>query len=133
MLESKSKGRAAIGMARAVVSDREVRHAASQAASPVTQLTIALGRRAARRRARRRVEQLEEAILTVRAVIATFGPQAIEQLHQAGIVERPRPIRRGPRFLVGALAGAGAGAGAMYLLEPHQRRREHRLQQLLSH
>jgi hypothetical protein len=132
MLESKSKGRAAIGMARAVVTDREVRRAASQTASPLTQLTIALGRRAARRRASRRVQQLEDAILTLRALIATFGPQAIEQLHQAGVVERPKPVRRAPRFLVGALAGAGAGAGAMYLLEPHQRR-ERRLHQLVSH
>lgn len=129
MLKRESKGVAATGVARAIIQDPQIRRAASEAASPLANLSVAVGKRLARRRARRRVRQLNAAIGAVRALLATYSPQAIEQLQQLGVVERPKRKRAAPRFV----AGAVAGAGAMYLFEPrHGRANRQQIQKLVS-
>lgn len=135
MRRRNSRATIALDTAKAITHDPQLRSAAAQAAPPLARIGAGVGRRLARRRAQRRVRQLNDAITTARALIATYGPLAVEQLQQIGVVEpppKPRRTRRllAPRFVAGALAGAGA----MYLLEPshgHEHRRQ--LQKLVSH
>jgi hypothetical protein len=111
-----------VGTARSVAQNPQVRSLAAW----LGRIGLQMRGRMARGETQRRAQRISDALLTARALIATYGPEAIEQLEQMGVLERPKPKRTAPRFL----AGAVAGAGAMYLLEPRHRQQ---LQKLVSH
>ena len=90
MLSRKSKRVVSVGTAADLIHDPQIRKAAAEAVSPMTQLSLSVGKRLARRRARRRIQQLNDTFNLARALVAASGPQVVEQL---GLVEQPKPKR----------------------------------------
>ncbi len=72
-----------------------------------------VAKRQARRQARQRIEQIGTAARTTGALVAMYGPLAVQAL---GLVEVPKRKRTLPRVAVGVVIGAGA----MYFFGPQR-------------
>jgi hypothetical protein len=140
MLSRKSKAKAGITTARAIIEDPTIRSAAADVAQPVARLSLGITKRVARRRARRRIDRLDavvhhlaETISATTELVQTYGPSVVESLGSLGLVEVRQPTQRRsttPKLVGGALIGAGA----MFLLEPvHGREHRRQLQRLVAH
>jgi hypothetical protein len=64
-----------------------------------------VGRVIVRRKTRGQIERLVTAGRTVGEIVVIYGPMTAEVL---GLVEPPKPKRRAPAFVAGAVIGAGA-------------------------
>jgi hypothetical protein len=140
MLSRKSKAKAGLTTARAIIDDPAIRSAAANAAQPVARLSFGITKRVARRRARRRLDRLDavvhhlaETVSATTDLVQTYGPSVVESLGSLGLVEvrQPRQRRASTPKVVG---GVLLGAGAMFLLEPvHGREHRRQLQRLVAH
>lgn len=72
-----------------------------------------VAKRQARRQARHTAEQIGQTVRTTGALVATYGPPAVQAL---GLVEPPKRKRTLPRVAVGIVIGAGA----MYFFGPQR-------------
>jgi hypothetical protein len=110
-----------------LVEDPSIRQAAVEAAPPVARLSLNVGKRFAKQRAQRRMEQVNDAVNALAALVTAYGPILARQL---GIVEEPQPARRTAPLVAG---GALVGAGAVYFLEPGAgRRHREQVQHLIA-
>src|SRR5205823_301616 len=74
---------------------------------------VKMGKPVAKRPARQRVEQIGQTVRTTGALVAMYGPLAVQAL---GLVEPPKRKRTLPRVAVGIVIGAGA----MYFFGPQR-------------
>lgn len=103
--------KARLGAKGAVVMARHptLRRAGVRAATPPAKVGWRIGNVVAKRKVRAQAERVGAAAETVGALVAVYGPMALEAF---GLVEAPKPRRRVPVFA----AGVAIGAGAMYVL-----------------
>jgi len=100
----------AVGMAR----HPTLRRATVRAATPPAKLGWRVGKVVAKRKIRAQAERVGATVETVGALVAIYGPMAVEVF---GRVEAPKPKRRAPAFA----AGVAVGAGAIYVLNRNNR------------
>jgi hypothetical protein len=86
-----------------------LRRATVRAATPPAKIGWRVGKVVAKRKVRAQAERVGAAAKTVGALMAVYGPMAVEVF---GLVEAPKPRRRVPVFA----AGVAIGAGAVYVL-----------------
>jgi len=86
-----------------------------RAAAPPTKLGWRVGKVVVWRTTRAQMERLGAAATTLGSIAVIYGPMVAEVF---GLVEAPKPRRRGPAFL----AGVVIGTGAMYVLGRKQSR-----------
>jgi hypothetical protein len=110
-MRTRTKAKIGGTTAKALADHPVLRKATTTVVAPSAKAGLRLGRRRARKRALAQAERLGEVARTAGDALTTYGPQAAEAL---GLIEPPKPPRRGPGFAAGALAG-----GALVLfLEP---------------
>jgi hypothetical protein len=80
-----------------------------RAAAPSAKIGWRVGKVVAKRKVRAQAERVGAAAQTVGALVAVYGPMAVEVF---GPVEAPKRRRRVPVFA----AGVAIGAGAVYVL-----------------
>jgi hypothetical protein len=106
-----STTKARLGAKGAVVMARHptLRRATVRAAAPPAKVGWRVGKVVAKRKVRAQAERVGAAAQTAGALVAIYGPMAVEVF---GLVEAPKPRRRVPVFA----AGVAIGAGALYVL-----------------
>jgi hypothetical protein len=93
----------AVAMAR----HPKLRRATVRAAKPPAKLGWRVGKFIVKRKARARAQQLGETGATAASLALLYGKMVGDVF---GLIDTPRPRRRGPAFV----AGVAIGAGAMY-------------------
>jgi hypothetical protein len=101
MVSSKTKARLGVKATLALARHRALRRATRQVGVPTAKVVV-------KRQMRGQMERIGPAARTAGSIVAIYGPIAAEAL---GLVESPKPKRRGPAFA----AGAATGVVASYL------------------
>lgn len=114
MFSRKTKTKAGVKAARAIIEEPALRNAVSEVAPPIAKLGWGVTKKRTKRRTRRQLEQLGDTVGTVASLAQSYVPQAAQAAQQLGLVEVPKRKRTAPRVATGVVIGAGL----MYLLEP---------------
>jgi hypothetical protein len=100
--------------ALAVARGPTLRRMTVRVGTPPAQVGWRVSKVIVRRKARAQTDRLVAAARTVGAIAVIYGPMTAEVF---GLVEPPKPKRRAPAFVAGALIGAGA----VYVLNRNHR------------
>lgn len=96
--------------AKGVAKNPKILRTGAKAAPPAAKLGWNLAKPRMKRRTRRKAERLGDLLGTT---LATYGPQAAQQL---GLAEPPKKKRTAPRVALGIVIGATA----VYFFEPER-------------
>jgi hypothetical protein len=98
MVSNKTKARLGVRATAAVARHPTLRRATVRAGVPAAKVVV-------KRQVRDKMERIGPAARTAGSIVAVYGPMAAEAL---GLVEAPKPKRRGPAFAAGAVTGGVA-------------------------